>query len=191
MRVGADEPQLALEPCHELDVVAEQRLKHAGHVPDELVQIDRRGRRRRPAASGEDLLGQGRAPLGGPLDGFRVTPQRIVRAKAPQHHFRIAGDDREQIVEVVRDAARVSTQACDVGERLFEPRARVARGHGSAFRCHRKSSGAMGGSATSGRTIVNVVPRPGALVKVILPPWSWTILWARARPSPVPPERVV
>ena len=57
VRIGADAPQAGIEPGQELDVVAEQGLEHARHVPDELVQIDRRGGRRRPAASGEDLLG--------------------------------------------------------------------------------------------------------------------------------------
>ena len=37
-----------------------------------------------------------------------------------------------------------------------------------------------------GSSTVNVVPTPGALRKVMLPPWSSMILWVRASPSPVP-----
>jgi hypothetical protein len=38
---------------------------------------------------------------------------------------------------------------------------------------------------------MNTVPWPGLLRKVTVPPWSSTILWAMARPSPVPPDFVV
>src|SRR4029453_16677883 len=48
MRVGADAAQLPVEPRHQLDILAEQGLEDARHVPDELVQIDRRGIRRGP-----------------------------------------------------------------------------------------------------------------------------------------------
>ena len=42
-----------------------------------------------------------------------------------------------------------------------------------------------------GSTTVNVVPTPGALRKLMLPPWSSMILWVSASPRPVPAALVV
>src|SRR5262249_12643297 len=43
------------------------------------------------------------------------------------------------------------------------------------------------GSPSAGRETVQTVPRPGALPRVMRPPWAWTMLRAMLRPSPVPP----
>src|SRR5262249_4121124 len=61
---------------------------------------------------------------------------------------------------------------------------------------HHQIDAALPGSADppgadSAKVILNVVPRPGALRKAMIAPWSSMILCVRARPSPVPPPFVV
>ena len=40
--------------------------------------------------------------------------------------------------------------------------------------------------AATGNLTVTVVPVPGVLAMSIVPPWSWTIRYATARPNPLP-----
>src|SRR5439155_16858907 len=120
VRVHADARYAGRESGRELDVVAEYRLEHTRHVGDQLVQVHGRRRRWRLPAPGQNLLGERGTPLGGALDRLRIAPHWIVRPQAPQHQLGVAADDREQVVEVVSDAAGVSPQSRVVGQRLLE-----------------------------------------------------------------------
>jgi hypothetical protein len=75
------------------------------------------------------------------LDGLGVAAQRIVGPQALEHHLGVAADDREQIVEVVGDAARVSAEGRVVGQRRLEPRGLIAGGQRPFF-FHRGASSA-------------------------------------------------
>src|SRR5438132_1294736 len=126
-----------------------------------------------------------RSPLGRLLDRLGVRPERIVGPEAAQHELAVAGDDGQEVVEVVREARRDPAQVLVV--------------HGQERRAlggdHRAASsaapGPVGTSAINGRTTVNTVPPARPPRKAIVPPCSSTILCARARPIPVPPSFVV
>ena len=58
------------------------------------------------AAEGEELARQGGGAVAGLIDLADVALQRVFRLQSPQGQFAVAGDHGQQIVEVVRDAAR-------------------------------------------------------------------------------------
>ena len=57
------------------------------------------------AAEGEELAGQLGRPLAGALDLLDLAPFGIVRVEAGEEQLAVAGDDGDQVVEVVGDAA--------------------------------------------------------------------------------------
>ena len=73
---------------------------------DALAQIDHHGIEALPAREGEQLPRQVLAALGGGLDRFeRLNDPRLVRLEAALQDLRVAADDHQQVVEIVRDAA--------------------------------------------------------------------------------------
>ena len=59
-----------------------------------------------PAAEREQLAREGRGALAGVLDLAERGPEILVVRELRLHQLRVAEDDREEVVEVVRDAAR-------------------------------------------------------------------------------------
>ena len=104
--VGTDGPQVERR-------VDGHRHRLAGEVPDERRDLGDRSRRvhdlrheHLPAAEGEQLAGQRRAPVGGADDLFEVGPTWIVGREVVRHEVGVAADREDEVVEVVRDAAR-------------------------------------------------------------------------------------
>ena len=98
-------PQPAREDGFQLDMVAERAAQQLGHFADEAVAVDRFGQQRLAAREGEEALGE----FGGLVGAEHGAGERLVALvgiRAALRHVDIAGDDREHVVEVVRDAAR-------------------------------------------------------------------------------------
>ena len=87
-----------------LDIAAQRRHQHVAHGVDALAQIDRHRHQLLAAREGEQLPRQLLAAAGGGTDRLhRLLFLRL--AQAALQDLRIAGDDHQQIVEVVGDAA--------------------------------------------------------------------------------------
>jgi hypothetical protein len=101
--VGEDGDHVALHADDELHVGAEQALEHRPHAHDGLGDVD--GRRRRGTLAGErqELRRQLRGASGRPLDLLDRVHARLALHLARQDAG-VAGDDRHEVVEVVRDA---------------------------------------------------------------------------------------
>jgi hypothetical protein len=110
--VGEDGDHVALHADDELHVGAEQALEHRPHAHDGLGDVD--GRRRRGTLAGErqELRRQLRGASGRPLDLLDRVHARLALHLARQDAG-VAGDDRHEVVEVVRDApARRPSDSC-------------------------------------------------------------------------------
>jgi hypothetical protein len=89
----------------ERDVVVHQALQHLVHAADGLVQIDHARLPHLLATEREQLLGQlARAPPGA-RDLLDIGAQRVLRPQAARDQRGVTQDHRQQVVEVVRDAA--------------------------------------------------------------------------------------
>jgi hypothetical protein len=129
--------------------------------------------------------------------GARVArPGRALRRDPHRRHD--AGDERHGSVRRGLPARSRADRAHGVHERRRVPRrhqsvlrARVQPDDREAVRSHRAEEAARQVQAATGRTIRTVVPTPTSLSICSLPPAVPTRRWQLARPSPVPPARVV
>ena len=87
------------------DVLADEAAQHRLHAAHDLVQIDDAGLHDLLPAEGEELPGQGGGPVGGLLHQLDVAAKRTLGRELEQQQLAPAGDDGEQVVEVVRDPA--------------------------------------------------------------------------------------
>ena len=90
----------------EIDVLAEQTPEHLLELRQRLVQVDDSRLEHLSPAEREQLPGQLGAPPAGLLDLRDVLPQRVARREGLEGQRRVAEDDRQHVVEVMRDAAR-------------------------------------------------------------------------------------
>ena len=63
------------------------------------------GFERLAAAEGEQLVSESAAAFGGAADLFERGALRLLEVAAGQQHVAVAGDDGQQVIEIVRDAA--------------------------------------------------------------------------------------
>ena len=104
-RVGHGGPQARRVHDADLDVLAQRPLQQVRHVGQQRGEVDRHGRERLLARERQQLLGQRGAALGRPDRPIEPRQHGAVRLQHGVGHFQIAQDDRQQVVEVVRDAA--------------------------------------------------------------------------------------
>jgi len=71
-----------------------------------LRQVDGAWLEHLPAPEGEELLRERHRALRGRRDVVQVASHRVVDREVLRHEVRVAEDDGEDVVEVVRDAAR-------------------------------------------------------------------------------------
>ena len=90
----------------EFDVLANQAVQGPGDVGDYGIQVDDAKRLHLLAAEGEQLPGQLRGSAGGGEYFLKLVLDRASRNDRIQGQFGIAGDDGEQVVEVVGDSPR-------------------------------------------------------------------------------------
>ena len=105
-RIGHDAAELSPRQERELDVLAHQAAEHALHPPDERVEVDHLRLEDLLPAEREELAGERARPLGGVVDLHEVCAQRVALCDVRDGKARVAQDHRQQVVEVVRDAAR-------------------------------------------------------------------------------------
>ena len=106
-RVDEGRPKSAGEHVLDDDGLAQGPAQHIRHAGDEAVDGKRLRRERLAARESEEAMDQKRAALGAPLGrACETLEHRLVALgeTAPQR-LDIARDDREQIVEIMRDAA--------------------------------------------------------------------------------------
>ena len=104
--VHLDPPQLRCAVEHHLDTVGQQlpeeRLEFAKHA----VHIHNRGLHRLPSAEGEELLGDRRGPIDRLLHVAQILGARArFRRQVAAEQFGVSADDRQQVVEIVRETA--------------------------------------------------------------------------------------
>ena len=103
--IGAHRPQVRRQLQIDRDVLADQAVEHAAHVGDALVEHDDFRREDLPPAEREQLSGQRRRAIGRVEDLLDVGLERRA-VQLLQQQLGIAADRGQQVVEVVRDAAR-------------------------------------------------------------------------------------
>jgi hypothetical protein len=104
-RVGLDAAQVGIQGGGELDVLPDQPPQHLLHVRDEVVEVDNLRLEDLLPAEGQKLPGQARRALRRFQDLIDLPLEGIAVPQLPQRDLPVAGDDAEQIVEVVGHAA--------------------------------------------------------------------------------------
>ncbi len=104
-RVGAHPPQVRRGDGDERDVLADEPPQHAVHFSHDDVEVQDLGLEHLAAAVGEQLAGEPGRPLRRLADLFHIAAHRVPGRQVAQQQLRVAEDRREQVVEVVRDAA--------------------------------------------------------------------------------------
>ena len=89
----------------DLDVVAQQATEHRPQVLDDAADVERPWLQHLAAAEREQLLRQRGRALAGLQDVAGIDAQRIGFVQPGDEQLRVAVDHRQQVVEVVRDAA--------------------------------------------------------------------------------------
>ena len=95
-----------MAPDGELDVLPEQPSQKWLDRGDHRAQIDDLGRENLLSAEGEQLPSQLRGALGALLDQLDVPAVRIMGRQVEEEELAAAGDDRQQVVEVMRHTSR-------------------------------------------------------------------------------------
>ncbi len=98
-------PQARLRHRDELDVLAEQTAEHAIDVEDQLIQVDDAGLDDLAPRECQELPREVRRALRGARDLGDVAERGIAGRGIGPRHLGVAEDRRQQVVEVVRDAA--------------------------------------------------------------------------------------
>ena len=103
-RIGHHHRDARSQPRLDADLLAQAAAQQVDHAVDQGVQVDRLGVQGLPPPEGEQAageLGAERRRLLGLLQNLAV----VGVGHTPLQQFQIAGDHRQQVVEVVRDAA--------------------------------------------------------------------------------------
>ena len=102
--VAVDGRRGGIERGDQRDVLAEQAPRHRGQIRDERVDVEDGELARPLAAEGEELTRQRRGAIDGHQDLGQILLRHLVRQLGLEE-ARVAGDDGQQVVEIVRDAA--------------------------------------------------------------------------------------
>jgi len=104
-RVGLDGVLRGSRNGHQLDVFADQPPQQFLNLDHQLVDPHGARFERLAAAEGQKLVRQGAAPLRRPPDLLQRGPLGFLQVGPPQQHVAVAGDHREQIIEIVSHTA--------------------------------------------------------------------------------------
>ena len=105
-RVGLHSAQGGVEARHECDVFAQQPAQHVLGVRHNVVEVEDAHLHDLLAAERQQLTGESRGALGGLADLRDIVAAPVGRAKILEQQVGVASDRREDVVEVVGDAAR-------------------------------------------------------------------------------------
>src|SRR5439155_15948334 len=104
--IRPDAPEALVAADRELDVLPEQPSQKWLDRADHRAQIDDLGLENLLAAEGEQLPRQLRGALGALLDQLDVPAVRIMGSQVEEEELAASGDDRQQVVEVMRHTSR-------------------------------------------------------------------------------------
>ena len=105
-RSASDRPDARAQFRNQSDVFGDHPAEHGPHVGYDGVQVDPLGGDRLPSAERQELPSQDGRPLAGGPDVVQKGPEHVRRRVMLQDQIDVAENDREQVVEVVGDAAR-------------------------------------------------------------------------------------
>ena len=94
----------------DLDVLADQPSEHRHDVADHHVKVDHHRLEHLPAAESQELPRQGGRAVRGGLDEPEVVSPRVAGRQVGQGELAPPDDHGQQVIEVVRDAARQPAQ---------------------------------------------------------------------------------
>ena len=107
-RIGHDGPQVTSQRSLDLDVVAEQALKHVDQIRDQRADVQSFGRDDLTAGESQQLPGETRRPFPGRGHFLQIDSGRVVRRQFRRQvgaaHFDVAQNRREEVVEIVSHA---------------------------------------------------------------------------------------
>ena len=132
-----------LEDRVDLDLLAERRAKQFCDVEHGGVDVDIARLQRLAAGEGEQMLDQLAAAFRRLVDQFGRLLQRRLMRKTRDQRFGGAGDHRQHVVEVVRDAAGELADGVEL-LRLQQLVLGFARGGGVVIDQRRAADGARG-----------------------------------------------
>ena len=121
--VGVDRRQVGRRAQRELDVLTDEAPQQARELGDDGVEIQPRRLQDLFAAEGEQLLSERGRPLPGLLNLHQIRPIRIRFGAVADEQLGVAENGRQQVVEIVRDAAGKPSNALDLlrlRQTLFE-----------------------------------------------------------------------
>ena len=90
---------------HQLDVLADQPAHQPPDFANDDVDVEHFGPEHLLAAEGQELPRQQAGAMRGALDLVEILGAEIGGVERRRHQLGVAGDDGQQVVEVVRDAA--------------------------------------------------------------------------------------
>ena len=104
--IGLQPPQLLIKDGDEIDILSDETSEHLSQIVHDGIQVDHFRLQHLTPAERQKLSGQCAGLFTGLLDGVQFPANRIGFAHIRQQDLRISRDDGQQIVEVMRDAAR-------------------------------------------------------------------------------------
>src|SRR3989442_4506920 len=107
--VGFDAPESVAEIEEQIDVFADERLKHDVHVADDGMQIEDLALENLFATKSHQLPRHRRCLLRRIVDQKQLRPHGVVAAQAAEKNFAASDDDGKKIVEVMGDTAGQSS----------------------------------------------------------------------------------
>ena len=107
--VGFDAPESVAEIEEQIDVFADERLKHDVHVADDGIQVEYLRLENLFATKSHQLPRHRRCLLRRIVDQKQLRPHGVVAAQAAEKNFAASDDDGKKIVEVMGDTAGQSS----------------------------------------------------------------------------------
>ncbi len=104
--VGEHRRQVGPDLGGDLNLRPDEALQHGLHRLDEVVERHGLLRDHLAPAERQQLAREARGAVGRFENLFRVAPPLVAFGQVLRDHLRVAADGHEQVVEVVRDAAR-------------------------------------------------------------------------------------
>ncbi len=112
--VGLEAAEARRREQGQLDALADQALQHLLHAEQDRVQIDHRRLEDLLAPEGEQLAGQLACPLTCQAHFLEIEADRVAGLELVERHLGVTEHHRQQVVEVVRDAAGQATDGLEL-----------------------------------------------------------------------------
>ena len=92
-----------------MNILSDQSLQHLFHISDDGIQVQNARRQHLLPAEGQKLARHGSCPVAGFLDFLQMIPYWVVGVKTVQHQLAVPNNDGQEVVEIVGDSTRQST----------------------------------------------------------------------------------